>query len=473
MSECRQLTMEPVGGRSSRVGWRRAAVAWGVTVLAIACGGNEGGGGGSADRGSKGATPPPASGLGSNSGKYIRGPQKSRVIVFVNGVFGDGVSTWTNGTTGKYWPTLLAADPVFADADIYVHSFLSPHLSTAQQILELAGRMKDFLETDQVVAKHTELVFLCHSMGGLVTRAYLLTARPPPAKVPMIYFFATPTAGANVAEIVSHLSANPQLADMRPLDDGGYVKNLREQWLQTSNDTGLDYPNKIASFCAYELKDTWGFRVVPEVSATYLCNHETRAVLSDHLDIVKPADENAEQYRFFKAAYERQFSVEAAPIRQAFAMLSNTRFMVATRELPLGRFRASDVVLKQVVPASGSLDVACGEEKSGELEAKVDLASGETVSQVTAAFPKWSGLKSSSAAIIRQSNGTATVSYKIRGADAGLGCAGGHADIVVNFAVNRARSVRPGIDVPAPARVLEPARPIRSIAVRTPARPSQ
>jgi pimeloyl-ACP methyl ester carboxylesterase len=405
--------------------------------------------------------------VGSVAGKYVRPPAHDRVIIFVNGIFGDGTGTWTNSTTGKYWPALLAADPDFAGVDVYVHSFISPHLSNAQQILELAGRMKDLLETDGVIAKHTELVFLCHSMGGLVTRAFLLNARLPASKTPMIYFFATPTAGANVAGIAAHLSANPQLVDMKPLEDGGYVKNLREQWLQTSNDSALDYPNKIASFCAYELKDTWAFRVVPEISATYLCNHETRGVVGDHLDIVKPADENADQYRFFKAAYDRQFGQEAAPIRTAFAMRRMIPFAAASPELRLGQLRAATVVLKQVKPASQSIDVGCEEEKKGELEAKVDLEPGETVSQVKADIVNGNNLKSSSTAVVRASNGTATVGYTLRGLDRANCPGGGHADVIVNFVVTREpRVLRPEVEVPvrrvSPA-ILRPGLPVDSV----------
>ncbi len=461
------MSKQPAGGVSPQ-GWRwKTAAAFAVLVLEIACGGRNEPAGGTTPV----SSPPPAPGLGSISGSYVHPPQHNRVIIFVNGVFGDGASTWTNDTTGKYWPTLMASDPDFADADIYVHSFLSPHLTTAQQILELAGRMKDYLETQGVISKHGELVFLCHSMGGLVTRAFLLSARLPAARVPMIYFFATPTAGANVAGIAAHLSDNPQLKDMEPLEEGGYVKDLREQWLQTANEPALDYPNKIASFCSYELKDTYGFRIVPELSATYLCNHETRAVVENHLGIVKPSDVNADPYVFFKAAYQRQFGAEAAPIRSALALHAVGPITLEARELNLGQFRAADVILRPVKATSQSIDVGCGEEKKGTLDAKVDLATGETVSQVRAVIANSSNVKASSAAVVRQSNGSATVGYSIRGLDkVGPDCpGGGHADVVVDFVITRAPLVRPGLNVPV--KTLEPLRPIRELVARTPARP--
>src|ERR1700674_1246199 len=44
-------------------------------------------------------------------GGYLRPPKNKRAIVFVNGIFGDAVSTWQN--SAAYWPKLLLTDPQF------------------------------------------------------------------------------------------------------------------------------------------------------------------------------------------------------------------------------------------------------------------------------------------------------------------------------------------------------------------------
>src|SRR5688572_21671553 len=77
--------------------------------------------------------------LRKRSGGYVRGPGAKKVIVFVNGLFGDALSTWSAGN--NYWPEMMTEDPDLKDTDIYVYSFDSPRISSAQNISELAGRM--------------------------------------------------------------------------------------------------------------------------------------------------------------------------------------------------------------------------------------------------------------------------------------------------------------------------------------------
>lgn len=393
---------------------------------------------------------------------YLRPPTQKRVIIFVNGVFGDSVSTWKNAGSGAYWPELIANDPQFAGSDIYVHSFESPKLSEAQEILELARRLKNYLDAAEVVKTHDQVVFVCHSMGGLVTRAYLLNARIPPEKLSFLFFFGTPSAGANVAGIALHLSENPQLANMQPLDDDTYVKTLREQWLASSDDPGLDYPRKVSSYCAYELKETWGFQIVSETSATYLCNRATTAILANHLDIVKPADTASEIYVALLAAYKNQFGAAAEPIRLALAQRRSPMVGLQRRSFAIADLPTEKISLKQVKATRQNVAVGCDEEKSGELRVPVELAAGETAVEVHPEIVNANSLKTSSAVLIRFDGKTAVVGYKIRG-----DCpAGGRADVAVNFVLTRRRQLPPGaIDVvPGIGRV----RPGVAIAVRTP-----
>ena len=377
-----------------------------------------------------------------DGGGYVRGPaqQRSRVVVFVNGIFGDAISTWRS-PEGAYWPSLLLNDSDFKDVDIFVHSFQSPALASAQQIDELAGRFRDHLLVRKIL-DYEEIVFIAHSMGGLVTRALLLKQRLPPSRTPMIYFYGTPSAGANVAGIAKHLSENPQLKDMLPLSEGGYVKVLRERWLESSNDNALDYPNKIASFCAYELRDTWFVRIVPELSATYLCNRETRGIVASHIDIVKPKDAQQDPYVFFKAAYLRTFGPSAAKVSDAISAAPRGASNTATTVIE--RSNTESLLLYQsgatlIGRKFSFVGVGCGEVSQGDMQAIIELTKSESVVEVRPTIYSVN-VKSASVALIRHERGKALVRYSVSGLERDeSGCRGrGHANVLVRFVVSRA-----------------------------------
>lgn len=78
--------------------------------------------------------------------RYVRLNQDNTgAIVFVHGVLGDSVSTWTNAETKAYWPDLLTNDPMFDRYNIFVYQFSSPLIGKSYTIEQVAGDMKRVL----------------------------------------------------------------------------------------------------------------------------------------------------------------------------------------------------------------------------------------------------------------------------------------------------------------------------------------
>lgn len=265
---------------------------------------------------------------------YVRGDRDTRakrVIIFVHGVIGNGTSTWTNQSTGAYFPALVASDGAFASVDVWVHEFDTPKFRQSYTIDELADHLRRYLNNDNVITNHDEVIFVAHSMGGLIARAYLLKYQREvsPAKVRMLYFFSTPSTGSDVASLGSLLSKNPQLADMRKMttDDAGVLGVWEAQW------TSSPYAQGTLSYCAYELLPTFGTFVVQRESARHLCNTRPDPIARNHIDIVKPANNTTdESYVAFREAY-----------RDTFDTVRTSRLVPAwnltTEDLPLLRAR--------------------------------------------------------------------------------------------------------------------------------------
>jgi pimeloyl-ACP methyl ester carboxylesterase len=98
-------------------------------------------------------------------------PTNRGVIIFVHGVTGNERTTWTSGN--EFWPSMLTRDSTFDGQNIYVYGYPSPRFNKALSIDELAENMRLVLETEDVL-HHDEITFVSHSMGGLITRAFIL-----------------------------------------------------------------------------------------------------------------------------------------------------------------------------------------------------------------------------------------------------------------------------------------------------------
>jgi pimeloyl-ACP methyl ester carboxylesterase len=183
---------------------------------------------------------------------------------------------------------------LFDGFDIYIYEYASPAMSRSYSPDEIAENMRLFFESDKIL-QHDRVVFLAHSLGGIVTRAYLTKYRRAAQRVAFIYFFSTPTTGSEIAALGALVSKNPQFGTLRTMESTDYLADLQRQWL------AADF--KFPSYCAYEVQKTYGQAVVTQASATGLCNRRLDPIDANHIDIVKPADTRSPSYLAFRAAF--------------------------------------------------------------------------------------------------------------------------------------------------------------------------
>ena len=231
---------------------------------------------------------------------YIRNTNADKVIVFVHGFLGDSVSTWTNGQS--YWPEMIVNDHDFDGVDVFVYQYptsINADLTPDQ----VADDMRAVLKSNGV-SDRKKLIFLSHSMGGVITRAYLLRYRDIAAKTAFLQFYSTPTDGSSLATIaslasqISHLG-NAQIDRLKSNIEKDYLGGQTRDWQSARF--------SIPSYCAYEEQPTYGMTVVSFESATALCNSPPNAVNTNHIDIVKPLNEQSQPYSIFKANFKDAF----------------------------------------------------------------------------------------------------------------------------------------------------------------------
>src|ERR1700748_665463 len=96
---------------------------------------------------------------------------RPRVIVFVHGLHGSRDS-W-RASNGAYWPDLIRTDPRFAFSDVEVAEYPTPSSNGKMSSIQLADILWTHLKQDHVW-DHREVVFIAHSLGGILVEEMLL-----------------------------------------------------------------------------------------------------------------------------------------------------------------------------------------------------------------------------------------------------------------------------------------------------------
>jgi pimeloyl-ACP methyl ester carboxylesterase len=232
---------------------------------------------------------------------------RARVIVFVHGLHGSRES-W-RASNGAYWPDLIRSDPRMAYSDVDVVEYPTPASNGKMSSVQLADTLWTRLKQDHVW-EHREVVFIAHSLGGILVEEMLLRHPAEAAKVKFIVSYGTPHEGSSIARMASIYDKDPLLNDLSDASNNTFLTELENSW------RGHDSVNGIHRFCAFESEDTTpdnGFgrylkthaRVVSYFSATYGCDVTTppQEIHADHLHMVRPLDRKSTAYDFFYRVY--------------------------------------------------------------------------------------------------------------------------------------------------------------------------
>jgi pimeloyl-ACP methyl ester carboxylesterase len=352
--------------------------------------------------------------VGSGCSHANAGELKPRVIVFVHGLHGSH-DTW-RAANGAYWPQLIQTDPHFQKSDVVVAEYPTPSSRGRLSTLQLAQLLWQSLDR-QHVWEHREVVFITHSLGGILTEEMLLRHPADAMHVVFMVSYATPHQGSFVANLATIYDGDPLLTDLRESNDNSFLIDLEQQWRGTPSVT------KIHRFCAFEALDTAAgagvgrylrahVRVVGYYSATYGCDVDTppQKIVADHIDIVKPADRAAAAYTFFARIYRTN------PVIEVTESIRDNK-------------------------VSGLIVDCSRRNSSADLQVPIalDPSLHEEIESVTAELVDFDKIREIAPPVVKKidPNGIAHLAYSFQGQGRGplLGCPEGHASIVVHFKV--------------------------------------
>ncbi|TVY36127.1 Vegetative incompatibility protein [Lachnellula occidentalis] len=237
---------------------------------------------------------------GSDGIKVVAEPTDANLdIVFVHGLTGNRDTTWTH-KNGVFWPQLVAED--IKTARIMTFGYDADPVKLWGVVggnnIRNHGKNLAFAVSDRRRdCRQRPLLFIAHSLGGLVCEQALLYCREGEQNLGKVFqstrgiiFMGTPHAGSDLADWGYRLAkllnvvrgTNSALLDpLRQKSD--VLRVVQQQFQQLLLQPGVG----LKVYCFFEEKDVVGVgRIVPEHSAA-LDQYPNQSIAANHMDMTK------------------------------------------------------------------------------------------------------------------------------------------------------------------------------------------
>lgn len=220
-------------------------------------------------------------------------------VVFIHGLDGDAVKTWSRAEAESFWPRWLAAE--FDDVAFWTVDYDAWSSGWRGQSMPMQDRAVNLMaQLQNNGIGERPLLFVTHSMGGLLAKEILLHAAdgrtefaPFATAAKGMVFLATPHTGAGLTKAVAALGVlyrgSPAVAELER--NQPYLRHLNDRYRNWVDEAGL---RNLVFFETHRVK---GLLVVDEASANPgLARVTPIGVDANHIDICKPPDRQSLVY---------------------------------------------------------------------------------------------------------------------------------------------------------------------------------
>lgn len=244
-------------------------------------------------------------------GEWVRQSSADAVVIFVHGILSSGESCWKH-ENGAYWPELLKKESAASGWAIYVYSYRTGFFSGTYSLNDVVDDLKErFLNLDHL-AKYRRIVFVCHSMGGIVARKFLVERANDLVDRNIevgLFLVASPSLGSDyvtwlapLAKFLGHTQADALHFSQNNIWLNGLDKEFRN----------LKESGRLKLFGKELIEDKFvvlpGFlrkQVVEPFAGACYFGEPYKVPGSDHFSIAKPGNSQSIQNRFLLAFLEK------------------------------------------------------------------------------------------------------------------------------------------------------------------------
>lgn len=237
---------------------------------------------------------------------WLRKPENATTIVFVHGLFSSSETAWLD-QGGAYWPRLVCEDNQLKRYGIYLFSYRADVHAGTFSLENAVDAMRERFRLDEVTRKINSgcgLIFVCHSMGGILARRYIVSQQLPlvDSEIPVgLFLIASPSLGSEYANFVSAIAPfyNAQIDILRFSQENQWLNALDKDFLNIKEGTRLQVFGKeliednFVGSARYWRKS----QIVQPMSGARYFGEPIKIEHSDHFTIAKPSSEKSIQHR--------------------------------------------------------------------------------------------------------------------------------------------------------------------------------
>lgn len=236
--------------------------------------------------------------------------------IFIHGLMSDSEKCWTNDN-GTFWPDLIKAKPEFGNGSIFLSGYHTDINSGIYDIRQCAMEALQFLKLKRADGLRPidsqNLVFICHSLGGIICRHILEFEQNifRQKKIGLI-LLASPSEGSDYAEAITRISkilGHKVAIELKKTSSK--LKDIDDRFRDLINKRELEIIGieaceqrgpKIFKYLPIRLK-----RIVDENSASRYFGGTRVLPNTDHMSISKPSDSDHCTHQFLLAFIQEKF----------------------------------------------------------------------------------------------------------------------------------------------------------------------
>ena len=244
---------------------------------------------------------------------WLRPSSNGIAIAFVHGILSSNETAWLN-ENGTFWPQLLLENKEHEKCGIYLASYRADFFAGSYDLDDAADWVFNTFELDDVLDSKV-IIFVAHSMGGIVARRIAVAEKSEFAKRKIalgFFLVSSPSLGSKYADLVSILLRpfrNNQLDALRVGNKNPWLKNLDRDFISMRDS------DEVVIFGRELAEDETPFRwirrgqIVPWDAATRYFSRPIKIPFANHHTIAKPKDATSEQHRFLCAFIRKAITI--------------------------------------------------------------------------------------------------------------------------------------------------------------------